>query len=572
MQTKNDGLPEFLQDYGSLLSHFQGQMEGLNTVEMGDKFAELAEHLIPHTEPGADFERATKSKKSWDKGVDLIFQNKENSEIELRVQAKYTISGIDDLDIIFSKFQEYESNRNNSSQGELDLSGIEHSNHPPKDCYLIITASKASTLIEKFSKSLRPSKFFLEKIKKEKRFSIIDGLEILHTIQSIYKSVYIRPQSTSISFDNAYIKINNVYIGALPCSELRKIYEESGDAIFFENIREWLGFQGKKVKSGGVRETVNEAIASTLEESPEKMLERNNGIVIRASKVNETSGFSLNLEQASIVNGCQTTMSIFFVNPSSGHVLTKIVETEDSWEIAKAANFQTEIERIELELARYLRPQLARAVGAENNFKFDNQVATGGKSAFSLLDQVYKDEICYDELKSIFIGLFSRSANNAISPNYTELRIDLLQSFERDPEKSSFLESLFILHNKSSNAMETLKDGLLKPEITDLFRRFWREDKPSYRAFVALLAIFSSLEKRDRRFESYSELKKGITSLAGQIEADPSTYIETYIKAFKTIALDVLKGKEDKDKILQSMYHHIGSMNFENALLSMSLL
>ncbi|EPY8513795.1 ISNCY-like element ISPa4 family transposase [Pseudomonas aeruginosa] len=572
MANKTDNLPDFLQDYASLFSHFQGQMDGLTTVQIGDKFASLAEHLIPHTEAGSDFERATKSKKSWDKGVDLIFQHKEINGVELRVQSKYTISSVDDVDLIISKFQEYDSKDATNKQHELDLLGSLEEDSRQTSKYLIITSSKILNIIAKFLESQRPSRFFLERIKKEKRFHYIDGIEILTTIQSIYRSTYIRPQETKLIFQTPHIRVNNVYIGVLPCNELRRVYEEAGDSIFFENIREWLGFQGKKVKSGGVRETVNEAIASTLEDSPEKMLERNNGIVIRASQVEETSNSSLKLRDASIVNGCQTTMSVFFVNPADGHVLAKIVETEDSWEIAKAANFQTEIERIELELARYLRPQLARSVGAENNFKFDQKEVTKGKSAFALLDQIYKDEICYDELKSIFIGLFSRSANNAISPNYTELRIDVLQNFERDSEKSKFLEALFVLHSKSSTAMESLKDGLLKPEIMDLFKRFWKEDKPSYRAFVTLLAIFSALDKKNRRFEDYNDIKSGIIKLAGQIEIDPGEYIETYIKAFKTIALDVLKGSEDKDKMLQSMYHHIGSMNFENALLSMSLL
>lgn len=263
--------------------------------------------------------------------------------------------------------------------------------------------------------------------------------------------------------EKSHLHLGNVYIGIVPCHELSKIYQETGDSIFFENIREWLGFQGNKVKSGGIRETVNEAIAATLDESPEKMLERNNGIVLRASKITVISDNELSLQDASIINGCQTTMSIFFANPKSGHILAKFVETNDSWEIAKSANFQTQIERVELELARYLRPQLVRVVGAETSYKVGTSNTPQNKSAFSILDQIYKDEIRYDELKSIFVGLFSRSANNAIAANYTEFRIDLLKSFEEDSEKNIFLESLFLIHNKSVAAMEELKDGLFEP-------------------------------------------------------------------------------------------------------------
>lgn len=564
-------LPDFLSDYGSFYSHLQGQMDGLSNVAIGEKFAALAEHLIPHTATGQDFERAIKSKLSWDKGVDIVFKHRVEADIELRVQSKYTISTVDDIDLIISKFKDYEGFSNNKAQGELNLVLEEEQSKNIQNSYAIITASKIDNLISKYRDTKRPSLDFFKALEAEDRITYIDGNEILKTFQSVYRSAYIRPQSVKINLATPPIQIGNVYIGAIPCPELRNIYQETGDSIFFENIREWLGHQGNKVKSGGRRESVNEAITSTLEESPEKMLERNNGIAIRAAKISIIGEKELSLTDASIVNGCQTTMSVYFSNPASGHVLAKFVETSDSWEIAKAANFQTPIERVELELARYLRPQLVRQVGAETSFKLESPTPNKN-SAFTILDQIYKDEICYEELKAIFIGLFSRSANNSIAANYTELKVDFLKDFEEDPDKSNFLESLFLLHSYSAAAMETLKDGLLKPEITDLFKRFWKEDKPSYRAFVALLAIFSSLERKQNEISEYAKLKSEILDLAGRTEAAPEKFKETYIKAFKSIALDVLKSNEDKDKMLQSMYKHIGSINFDNALLAISLL
>lgn len=570
MSSVPTGLPDFLSDYGSFYSHLQGQMDGLSNVAIGDKFASLAEHLIPHTEIGQDFERSVKSKLSWDKGVDIVFKHRTEADVELRVQSKYTISTVDDIDLIISKFKDYEG-FTTKAQGELDLLFSGEEKKEIQNSYAIITASKIESLISKYKTTKRPSLEFFKKLEDEGRFEYIDGHEILKTFQSVYRSAYIRPHSIKVRLSTPPIQIGNVYIGVIPCPELRRVYEDAGDSIFFENIREWLGHQGNKVKSGGRRETVNEAISTTLDESPEKMLERNNGIAIRAATISLSNNCELSLTDASIVNGCQTTMSVYFSNPESGHVLAKFVETSDSWEIAKAANFQTPIERVELELARYLRPQLVRMVGAETNYKFENPTSNKN-SAFTILDQIYKDEICYDELKAIFIGLFSRSANNAISANYTELKVDFLKDFEEDPDKSHFLESLFLLHSHSASAMESLKEGFLKPEVTDLFKRFWKEDKPSYRAFISLLAIFSSLEKKQNDINDYTNLKSGVLELSGRTEAMPEAFKATYIKAFKSIALDVLKSNEDKDKMLQSMYKHIGSINFDNALLAMSLL
>ncbi|KAA5839670.1 ISNCY family transposase [Pseudomonas chlororaphis] len=573
MSNLQNDLPDFLSGYGSLYNHLQGQMEGLNTVQIGEKFSTLAEHLIPHTESGQDFERSIKSKLSWDRGVDISFKHRTEADIELRAQVKYTISAVDDIDLIISKFRDFESSTKEKKQGELDFLSDTQKNPTIQNTYLIVTASRISNIISKYEKTQRPSLSFYNQLKNENRFQYIDGDEILKTFQSVYRSAYIRPHTINVKLETSFIQLQNVYVGIIPCHELRRIYQSTGDSIFFENIREWLGFQGNKVKSGGRRETVNEAIAATLEESPEKMLERNNGIALRASKITILSENELSLEEASIVNGCQTTMSIFFANPRSGHVLAKFVETDDSWEIAKSANFQTPIERVELELARYLRPQLVRLVGAETSYKVGASNAhQKNKSAFSILDQIYKDEICYDELKSIFIGLFSRSANNAIAANYTELKIDLLKSFEEDPDKNNLLEALFLLHSKSAAAMETLKEGILKTEIMDLFKRFWKEDKPSYRGFVSLLAIFSITNKPQNKFSNYEDLKRTIIQISNQIDSDPTKFTETYIKAFKSIAIDVLKSGDDKDRMLQSMYRHIGSINFDNALLAISLL
>lgn len=156
MNNSND-LPEFLLDYGSLYSHLQGQMEGLNTVQIGDKFATLAEHLIPHTESGQDFERSTKSKRSWDKGVDISFKHRTEADIELRAQVKYTISSVDDIDLIISKFRDYENTTKNSKQGELNFNSEQKKPRNSKQLLdnNCIKNSKHNIKIRKNAKTIR---------------------------------------------------------------------------------------------------------------------------------------------------------------------------------------------------------------------------------------------------------------------------------------------------------------------------------------------------------------------------------------------------------------------------------
>jgi hypothetical protein len=45
-----EDFPSFLQDYGKLLSHFQGEFEPLNSKQKGDYFVNFVQRLIPHSE------------------------------------------------------------------------------------------------------------------------------------------------------------------------------------------------------------------------------------------------------------------------------------------------------------------------------------------------------------------------------------------------------------------------------------------------------------------------------------------------------------------------------------------
>ena len=53
------------------------------------------------------------------------------------------------------------------------------------------------------------------------------------------------------------------------------------------------------------RENVNEAILATAQEAPDQMLARNNGITLRARSVKRLDENVLQLDEGSIVNGCQ---------------------------------------------------------------------------------------------------------------------------------------------------------------------------------------------------------------------------------------------------------------------------
>ncbi len=144
------------------------------------------------------------------------------------------------------------------------------------------------------------------------------------------------------------------------------------------------------------------------------MLERNNGIVIRADKVIiDESGKSLTLTRGSVINGCQTTMCIVDNANNTCFVPVKIVETTDSWDVAKAANYQNEVRELDLDLARSIRPQLAMRAASVTGVN----IQTNEKSAFQIIDEIYSRKVTYEETRLLYIGLFSRNPNNLYAAN-----------------------------------------------------------------------------------------------------------------------------------------------------------
>ena len=116
-------------------------------------------------------------------------------------------------------------------------------------------------------------------------------------------TVLMVPSNITLRLDHGVLHKDNVYIGIISASEIKKCYDEFGEALFLDNIRDFLGITSGKIKVEN-RENVNEAIVETANDHPEKMLARNNGITFRSEKVSGIDNETLILENASIVNGC----------------------------------------------------------------------------------------------------------------------------------------------------------------------------------------------------------------------------------------------------------------------------
>lgn len=97
--------------------------------------------------------------------------------------------------------------------------------------------------------------------------------------------------------------VNESYLGTLPASEFLKLLkDESGEmlrVLFYDNVRDWLDFND-----------VNNEIKATLEKAKSRFVLMNNGVTIIARSL-QVTGNKVNIEDYSIVNGCQTSHVLF---------------------------------------------------------------------------------------------------------------------------------------------------------------------------------------------------------------------------------------------------------------------
>jgi len=91
------------------------------------------------------------------------------------------------------------------------------------------------------------------------------------------------------------------YLLALPGKMLADIYDKYGERLLEQNVRTFLQFRGG----------VNKGIRNTLKNQPEMFFAYNNGLTVTAEKIIEKNNRILSATNLQIVNGGQTTASIF---------------------------------------------------------------------------------------------------------------------------------------------------------------------------------------------------------------------------------------------------------------------
>jgi hypothetical protein len=99
------------------------------------------------------------------------------------------------------------------------------------------------------------------------------------------------------------------YLASVPGNLLASLYGRYGSRLLESNVRSYLTNRGK----------VNKGIRETVFATPERFMAFNNGITATATSVQTKDGSSslISIEDLQIVNGGQTTASLFFVDKES---------------------------------------------------------------------------------------------------------------------------------------------------------------------------------------------------------------------------------------------------------------
>lgn len=206
-----------------------------------------------------------------------------------------------------------------------------------------------------------------------KEILIIKRLIDLNFLYSVLISQGNREPLT-INFENFANKIEVIkaadelnfesYLCVLPAKILADLYKRHSSRLLEKNVRSFLQFRG-----------VNQGIRETIRLNPEKFIAYNNGITVTSTgkEIEEVNGkiYLKSLTDFQIVNGGQTTASIYFTNKDGFNidkvkVMAKINVAKDVSEenlddliskISQYSNSQSKVSNVDL---RSRNPQLTK--------------------------------------------------------------------------------------------------------------------------------------------------------------------------------------------------------------------
>jgi hypothetical protein len=248
-------------------------------------------------------------------------------------------------------------------------------------------------------------------------------------------------------------------------------------------------------------------------------------------------------------------------------IMTKIVTDDDSWEVAKSANYQNRVTRIDLEIARFLRPQLVRKVATDLGYGMS---ASKDVSISNVLDDIHLTKISHDAIKWLYLGMFSRHPNNIFEGNYSEVRVDTLTAIGEQEKHEYIMRVLFGLWVQVGRARDALQErykGGGGDRILEVFKRFFEQDKMKYQCLLAIVAacgcVGDNLMDRSQKVQEDCDRILGFFAKLEVVLLRHKEYFDrVFLHAFGVISERILQqSKGDMPDLMQKMFDHVVSMS-----------
>jgi len=347
---ENDVIQFLKEELNRIITQYPLQLEGSVLSE-----AQAFEIWFLHQEMGIDYEEAQKHilDGTNDCGVDFIWIDDNNREVVVG-QAEYEPSWTRDLASLSKAASTFKDFNNFLSTSKLP----EKLHECAKTMWRI--AKQKSTQYKIRYVYLTP-KYFTAKQEEKIRTTtgLVDYDFVTHDILVERGVEFLDGQTGMCNFN---LKTGNllripfdsgvVYIANVKVRDIYDIVEKHKNlrrlrALFASNVRTYLNTKKRNKE-------IAEAMKNTLKMAPQEFLLCNNGITIICNHA-ERNGNSLELERASITNGCQTAMNIhsFFednqdANPDA-EVLITVIEipknvTRLAGDVARSRNNQNPVD------------------------------------------------------------------------------------------------------------------------------------------------------------------------------------------------------------------------------------
>lgn len=140
------------------------------------------------------------------------------------------------------------------------------------------------------------------------------------------------------------------YLAAVPGELLANLYRQHGSRLLEGNVRSFLTIRGK----------INKGIRETVIQEPGHFLAYNNGISATASEVEYTNGSLTAITDLQIVNGGQTTASLFYATQANRDLALKDVYV------------QMKLVVVSSEAAAEMVPRISRYANSQNAVREDD--------------------------------------------------------------------------------------------------------------------------------------------------------------------------------------------------------